>query len=115
MALGLAPQGWTFLAGTFVLCLWGLATPCIQSFMSRLVGPDQQGRLQGAMTGLTSIAGLIGPALFATPFAYATSTGHKSEGLIGLPFYMAGALMLVSVAMAWQVTREPRTAAQPTV
>ena len=115
VALGLAPQGWTFLAGTLVLCLWGLATPCIQSFMSRLVGPDQQGRLQGAMTGLTSIAGLIGPALFATPFAYATSTGHKSEGLIGLPFYMAGALMLVSVAMAWQVTREPRTAAQPTV
>lgn len=115
VALGLAPQGWTFLAGTFVLCLWGLATPCIQSFMSRLVGPDQQGRLQGAMTGLTSIAGLIGPALFATPFAYATSTAHKSEGLIGLPFYMAGALMLVSVAMAWQVTREPRTAAQPTV
>ena len=115
VALGLAPQGWMFLSGIFVLCLWGLATPCIQSFMTRLVGPDQQGRLQGAMTGLTSIAGLIGPALFATPFAYATSSGHTSEGLIGLPFYMAGALMLVSVAMAWRVTREPRTAAQPTV
>lgn len=115
VALGLAPQGWMFLSGIFVLCLWGLATPCIQSFMTRLVGPDQQGRLQGAMTGLTSIAGLIGPALFATPFAYATSPGHTSEGLIGLPFYMAGALMLVSVAMAWRVTREPRTAAQPTV
>jgi DHA1 family tetracycline resistance protein-like MFS transporter len=114
-ALGLAPQGWMFLVAIFVLCLWGLATPCIQAFMSRLVGADQQGRLQGAMTGMTSIAGLIGPALFAAPFAYASTAAHKAEGLIGLPFYMAGGLMLVSMAIAWQVTRQPKPAAQPAI
>ncbi len=113
VALGLAAQGWIFLAAIFVLCLWGLATPCMQSFMTRLVRPDEQGRLQGAMTGLTSIAGLIGPALFATPFAFATMPAHKATALIGLPFYLAGALMLVSMIMAWQVTRAPRPAAQP--
>ena len=114
-ALGLAPQGWMFLVAIFVLCLWGLATPCMQSFMTRLVGPDQQGRLQGAMTGMTSIAGLIGPAIFAAPFAYASTPAHSAEGLIGLPFYLAGALMLISVFIAWQVTREPKTLAQPAV
>jgi DHA1 family tetracycline resistance protein-like MFS transporter len=113
VALGLAPTGWMFLAATFVLCLWGLASPCIQSFMTRQVGPDQQGRLQGAMTGMTSIAGLIGPALFAAPFAYVSTPAHRSLGLIGLPFYLAGALMLVTVGMAWQVTREPKPRAYP--
>ena len=114
-ALGLAGEGWIFLVAIFVLCLWGLATPCIQSFMSRLVGPDEQGRLQGAMTGLTSIAGLIGPAMFAAPFAYASAPAHKTEGLIGLPFYLAAGLMLISIGMAWQITRAPKAAAQPAV
>ena len=113
VALGLAAQGWVFLAAIFVLCLWGLATPCIQSFMTRLVRPDEQGRLQGAMTGLTSIAGLIGPALFAAPFAYASTPAHKAMGLTGLPFYLAGALMLISMVMAWQVTRTPKVSPQP--
>ena len=115
VALGLANQGWVFLVAIFVLCLWGLATPCIQSYMSRLVGADQQGRLQGAMTGLTSVAGLIGPSLFGAPFAYASTPAHKALGLIGLPFYLAGALMLVSMIMAWQVTRAPKAAPAPAV
>ena len=112
VALGLAAQGWVFLVAIFVLCLWGLATPCIQSYMSRLVGADQQGRLQGAMTGLTSIAGLIGPSLFGAPFAFAATPAHKAMGLLGLPFYLAGALMLVAMLMAWQVTRPPKSEAQ---
>ena len=115
VALGLAAQGWVFLASICVLCLWGLATPCIQSFMTRLVRPDEQGRLQGAMTGLTSIAGLIGPALFATPFAYASTPAHKAMGLMGLPFYLAGGLMLISMVMAWRVTRAPKVSPQPAV
>ena len=115
VALGAASQGWAFLASIFVLCLWGLAGPCIQSFMTRLVRPDEQGRLQGATTGMTSIAGLIGPALFAAPLAYATTPAHKSLGLIGLPFYLAGVLMLVAMALAWRVTREPSAMAQPAV
>lgn len=113
VALGLATQGWVFLAAIFVLCLWGLATPCIQSFMTRLVRPDEQGRLQGAMTGLTSIAGLIGPALFAAPFAFATTPAHRVEGLLGLPFFLAGALMLVSVIIAWRVTRPESEVVRP--
>jgi DHA1 family tetracycline resistance protein-like MFS transporter len=105
--LGLAPQGWMFLAAIFVLCLWGLASPCVQAITTRLVAPTEQGRLQGATTGLTSIAGLIGPSLFAAPLAYASTPAHQAQGLIGLPFYLAGGLMLLSVLMAWQATRDP--------
>jgi len=34
-----------------------------------------------------------------------------SLGLIGLPFYLAGGLMLLSMFMAWQVTRQSKAAA----
>ena len=114
IALGLAPQGWAFLAAILVLCLWGLASPCIQSLQTRLVQPSEQGRLQGANTGLTSIAGLIGPSLFAAPLAFASTPEHKALGLEGLPFYLAGALMLLSVLMAWQATRTPAQTAPAT-
>jgi len=105
VGLGLAPKGWMFLAAIFVLCLWGLANPCVQSLMTRLVPPNEQGRLQGALTGLTSIAGLVGPSLFAAPLAYAATPAHQGLGLIGLPFDLAGGLMLLAMLMAWQATR----------
>jgi len=113
VGLGAAPQGWAFLVAIFVLCLWGLAGPCIQSLMTRLVEPNEQGRLQGATTGLTSIAGLIGPSLFAAPLAYAATPAREVQGLLGLPFYLAAALMLLSMVMAWPATRESARAAQP--
>ena len=110
--LGWAPQGWSFLASIFVLCLWGLASPCIQAMMTRLVSPSEQGRLQGANTGMTSIAGLIGPSIFAGAFAFAATPARAALGLIGLPFYLAAALMLLAMAMAWRVTAGPETTAQ---
>ncbi|HEY5410105.1 MAG TPA: TCR/Tet family MFS transporter [Caulobacteraceae bacterium] len=110
-ALGWASRGWAFLVAIFVLCLWGLAGPCIQSLMTRLVSDSEQGRLQGANTGLISIAGLIGPSLFAVTFAFAATPAHKAQGLIGLPFFLASALMLAAVVMAWRATRAPEAAA----
>jgi DHA1 family tetracycline resistance protein-like MFS transporter len=113
VGLGAAPRGWAFLVAIFVLCLWGLAGPCIQSLMTRLVQPTEQGRLQGATTGLTRIAGLIGPSLFAAPLAYAATPAHEAQRLLGLPFYLAAALMLLSMVMAWPATRASAGAAQP--
>ena len=70
---GLAPTGWLFLIGVPVMALWGLAGPAIHGLMSRLVGPSEQGQLQGANTSLTSIAGLIGPGVFAVTFRLCSS------------------------------------------
>jgi DHA1 family tetracycline resistance protein-like MFS transporter len=102
--LGWAPQGWTFLVSIAVLCLWGLASPCIQSLMTRLVAPSEQGRLQGANAGVTSIAGIVGPPIFAAALAFGSTPAHAALGLIGLPFYLAAALMLVAVGVAWRAT-----------
>jgi DHA1 family tetracycline resistance protein-like MFS transporter len=114
VALGWASQGWAFLASIFLLCLWGLAGPPIQSIMTRLVSPSEQGRLQGATTGMTSISGLIGPAVFGAVMAFASTPQHEAQGLLGLPFYLAGALMLVAMAVGWRVTAgQPEAPPQP--
>lgn len=112
-AMGWAAQGWEFLVSIFVLCLWGLSSPSIQALMTRLVSASEQGRLQGANTGLTSIAGLIGPSLFAAALAFASTPAHKAQGLIGLPFFLAGALMILAMAMGWQATRTAEPASEP--
>jgi DHA1 family tetracycline resistance protein-like MFS transporter len=111
--MGWAPQGGLFLAAIFPLCLWGLATPPIQSMMTRQVSPSEQGKLQGALVGLTSIAGLIGPALFAGTFTWASAEPQRSAGLIGLPYYLASGLMLIAIGLAWRATTGAATEAQP--
>ena len=113
VALGSAARGWAFLASIFLLCLWGLAGPPIQSMSTRLVSPSEQGRLQGATPGLTSIGGLIGPGMFAAVMAFAATPRHEAQGLIGAPFYLAGAFMLAAMALGWRVTAGPSAAPQP--
>jgi MFS transporter, DHA1 family, tetracycline resistance protein len=60
---GAAPTGHLFWLGIPVMALWGVAGAATQGLMTRLVGSDQQGQLQGATTSVQSLAQLIGPFL----------------------------------------------------
>jgi MFS transporter, DHA1 family, tetracycline resistance protein len=104
---GLAPTGLAFLVGVPVMSLWGLSGPAILGLMSRLVSPSEQGQLQGANTSLTSIAGLIGPGLFAVTFS------GLLEPLPGGAFDLAGLILLGAFAVAWMVTRKSPAADPP--
>ena len=96
---GLAPTGRWFLVGVPVMALWGLAGPAAQGLMSRLVGPAEQGQLQGANASLVSVTGLIGPGLFAVTFA------HFLGSLPGAPWLLAAAILAAAFAIASIVTR----------
>lgn len=102
--MGLASVGWAFLIGIPLMALWGLAGPPIQSIMTRHVEPDEQGRLQGAVTSLGSFAGIFGPYLFAQIFAFAIAPEHGVH-LPGVPFLLAGGLLAVGMAVAARATR----------
>ncbi len=58
---GLASTGPVFWIGVPVMALWGIATPSLQTIMTRLVDGTEQGRLQGALASLVGLASLIGP------------------------------------------------------
>jgi DHA1 family tetracycline resistance protein-like MFS transporter len=102
--MGLAPVGWAFLIGIPLMALWGLAGPPIQSIMTRHVAPDEQGRLQGAVTSLGSFAGIFGPYLFAQIFAFAIAP-DRNVHLPGVPFLLAAGLLAVGMAVAARATR----------
>ena len=106
-----APWGWMFLAGIPIMCFWGLTGPSVQALMTRRVGPDAQGRLQGANAAVGSIANLIGPAAFAGLFALGWS--WRGYGLVGLPFLVAGMLLFLAMVTAWRVTSTSEIAAGP--
>ncbi len=102
---GFAPTGMLFLAGIPVMALWGLASPATQALITRQVGPEVQGRIQGALMSLTSLAGIVGPALFAGTFAW--FVGEQAPlALPGAPFLVASALLLVALTVALVTQRE---------
>jgi DHA1 family tetracycline resistance protein-like MFS transporter len=99
-----APSGFLFLAGIPLQALWGIANPSQMALMSRRVGADEQGQLQGANASIAGIASMIGPGLFSLSFASAIKP-ELGLNLPGVPFALAGVLLLGASAIAWRVTR----------
>src|SRR5690606_19556 len=60
-----APRGWIFLLGLAVSALWAMPSPACQALITREVDADMQGRIQGALMSLVSVAGIIAPISFA--------------------------------------------------
>jgi DHA1 family tetracycline resistance protein-like MFS transporter len=105
---GLAPTGPIFLLGVPLIALWGFANASSLGLMSRRVGADEQGQLQGANQSLQGIANMIGPFLFTLSFAWAIKP-ELGLNLPGTPFVLAGLLVLVALAIGWRVTRGDRS------
>jgi len=101
---GAAGNGALFLAAIPLIALWGLAGPPAQSIMSRRVSASEQGELQGALSSMRGISMLIGPGLFTLTFATFIDK-QRAVQLPGAPWFLAALLMIVSIALAWGVTR----------
>jgi DHA1 family tetracycline resistance protein-like MFS transporter len=101
---GLAPTGWFFWLGIPLLALWGFANTASLGLMSHLVGPSEQGQLQGANASLMGIANLIGPVLFTQTFALFIRP-DSGWHLPGAPFLLAALLLVGAAMLAWRATR----------
>jgi MFS transporter, DHA1 family, tetracycline resistance protein len=99
-----APSGYWLYAGIPLMSLWGIAGPAIQSQMTRQVDDNLQGKLQGMNSGVVALSGLIGPILYSQALKYGETSG-ASQGLIGLPFYIASSLLFVCAVMAVLLAR----------
>ncbi|GLQ51684.1 TCR/Tet family MFS transporter [Dyella flava] len=97
LIFGFSSVSWIFLLGIPFLCLGGLAGPPAQALMTQQVDPHEQGRLQGALSSLASLAGIFGPVVFANLFALFISN-HAPAHLPGIAFVLA-ALLLTSAAV----------------
>jgi DHA1 family tetracycline resistance protein-like MFS transporter len=99
VAYGLASQSWMLYALIAVGSLGGITNPAVQGLISRSVGADEQGGVQGALTGLASIAGFLGLKLAAGLF------GHfiRPDAPVYLPgaaFFCSAALVVIGLLLA---------------
>ncbi len=110
-----ATEGWMMFAFLVPYCLGGIAGPSLQATLAQHVPPNQQGELQGALTGLMSLTTIIGPLMMNNLFAF--FTGKKAPfHFPGVSFLLAALFMLGSLLIAWVVLKKERIpAAQKTI
>ncbi len=104
LLLAFAPDATVFWLGMPIMALWGFIGPSAQGIMTRLVGAEQQGQLQGAGASLMGVASLIGPSLFTGAFALGIAPAWGAP-LPGAPYLVAAVLLGLALSLAWRVTR----------
>jgi DHA1 family tetracycline resistance protein-like MFS transporter len=92
-------RGWMMLAFLAPYCLGGIAGPALQSTISGQVPANEQGELQGALTSLMSVTGVVGPLLMTGLFRYFTRAAAPVH-FPGAPFLLGAVLALGSAALA---------------
>jgi DHA1 family tetracycline resistance protein-like MFS transporter len=95
-------NGIVFLVAAVIIAL-PMYQASSQALMTRRVGPEEQGELQGALGSLRGISMLVGPGIFSLTFAQFAGP-WRSLGLIGAPWLLAALLYAVALAIAWRVT-----------
>ena len=127
--MGWAPTGMIFILAMLPNALWGLAMPTLQSLMTRRVGEDEQGQLQGANMSVASIAGVMSPLFFGWIYSVSVGEGALATRLWlaktldgapaqilsvatrvmtqpGLAFYLAAVALLLAAIVGWVVGRQ---------
>ena len=99
-----------FWLGLPIFAFMGLTQPGYQGLMTRRVGPTEQGRLQGANSGMMALASIIGPVLFTQVFAWSISGRAHGPG-DGTTVFMAAAMMLTALLLALSQARARSAAA----
>jgi len=100
-----ANKGWMMFAFMIPYALAGITGPAMQGIISTQVKPDEQGELQGIMTGFMSLASIIGPTLMSYLFAHFTSTKNNIY-FPGAPFIMGALLTCVSIVICYQTLKK---------
>ncbi|MFZ9661527.1 MAG: hypothetical protein ACO29O_06570 [Chitinophagaceae bacterium] len=77
--------------------------PALQRMVSANVPANEQGELQGAMTGLMSASAIVGPLIMTNLFSFFTMPGaHYFPGIV---FIAGTVLMVFSLAVAYRHIR----------
>ena len=95
-----ASQSWMMFAFLVPYCLGGICGPALQSVMAGHVPSNQQGELQGSLTGLMSLTTILGPPIMTNVFGYFTSK-NAATYFPGAPFVVGAVFMTASAVIAY--------------
>jgi len=98
--LGLATDTWMLFAFSILYVCAGIGGPALQSLISNLTPPNEQGQIQGGIASIVSLTAIIGPLMMSSLFAYFTRQNTPLY-LPGAPFIMGGILALSALIIAY--------------
>lgn len=107
--LGTAAASWMMYATIVIWGLGSIANPASQSIVSKAYGPDEQGAIQGAVTSIQSLTGIVGPIAATALFGFFTSSKAPAQ-VPGAAFLFAAFLVLISLWLAQRALRKPELA-----
>ncbi|MBV8683385.1 MAG: MFS transporter [Caulobacteraceae bacterium] len=107
VGLGLSPMSLVFCLACVPTCLGNMCGPPVRALQTKRVGPTEQGRLQGALSALQALTGLVGPIFFTQVFAWSNSPG-SAKAMSGLSFLVAAVLMAAALPCALAVSQAPK-------
>lgn len=97
-----------YFAAIPVFAMTGFINPGLQGLMTRRVGPQNQGQLQGVSQSVQGIASIVGPSLFGFTFSWAIRN-NATLHLPGLPILISSGLLAVAFVLALVAAKAPPT------
>ncbi|MGR3500708.1 TCR/Tet family MFS transporter [Pseudaestuariivita sp.] len=88
-----------------ITSLAAVVVPALQGILSKQVGPEAQGELQGVLTSAGAMAAILSPMMMTT--AFFAFTGDSAVYLPGAPFFLAAALAAAALWVFWSWQSAP--------
>ena len=101
-----ASQTWMMFLFLVPYCLGGISGPALQALISSHVPKNQQGELQGSLTGLQSLTSIIGPPMMIGLTSYFSIKNDPQHIYFpGAAFLLGAFFMLLSATFAYWVLK----------
>jgi DHA1 family tetracycline resistance protein-like MFS transporter len=101
---GLATQGWMMYATILLGSIGNVSQPASQALISRSVSAREQGAVQGALSALVSLTGMVGPLFGGFLLGQVARAGVPSW-MVGMPFFVGALLYAVGLLNTWLTFR----------
>ena len=95
LAYALIPERWMLYPLLLIGGLHGVATPSINALMSRELGPERQGELQGGMASVMGLSSIVGPFALTQTLAL-----FSSDAAIARDMFFPGAAFALAAVLA---------------
>jgi DHA1 family tetracycline resistance protein-like MFS transporter len=95
---GIVPESWMLIPLLLTGGMMGVAMPSMNALMSREMGPERQGELQGGMASVMGLAAIVAPFTLTQTLAY-FSAPHAPVHFPGAAFLLAACYAGVSLLL----------------
>jgi len=101
-----ASQTWMMFLFLIPYCLGGISGPALQAIISIHVPKNEQGELQGSLTGLQSLTSIVGPSMMIGLTSYFSIKNDPNHIYFpGAAFLLGAFFMLLSAFIAYWVLK----------